>query len=173
MDIRPNDLGRLTLGPCLALSLVLGTACRSQEAKDDKPEPIPAVAERALGPWTRAFEKQAVLIAERIRIEGPEDLLAHIVVRQEDELFAYETKTTPEGLLQTYRLKPEVAGQAVDIRGQLDGWTLSAQRELVILQRPGDAPVQVRADGSAKWLPTDGSTERSGPSLSFRGERGM
>ena len=42
--------------------------------------------------------------------------------------------------------------------------------ELVILQRPGEVPVTIVADGEAAYLPSDGP-ERREPRLQFRYQR--
>lgn len=146
------------------LPLLLLAACRTRTPEVRPPEN--ALLPR---PWTRAFEREAVLVADEIRIEGPEDLLTHIAVVQDPQTIDYETKTVSEGLLQELVVKPGAFGQ---VRAQLDGWTLAATRRMVILQRPGEVPVVVRAAGNALWAPTDGSGERREDRLEFRGRRG-
>jgi hypothetical protein len=113
--------------------------------------------------------RDAALIADEIVIEGPADLLDHVAIAQDPEVFAYVTRTTSEGLLQELTVKPGFG--PVEIRAQLDAWALAATRRLVVLQRPAEVPVLVRATGNAVWLASDGSPERREPSLSFRGER--
>jgi hypothetical protein len=120
-------------------------------------------------PWTTAFIGEAVLVADEIRIEGPEDLLTHVAVRQDPDEVEYDTQTVPEGLLQDLRVRPGIPG---DVRAQLDGWALSATRRMVILQRPGEVPVVVRARGNVLFVRADGTGEQRADELSFRGLRG-
>jgi hypothetical protein len=124
----------------------------------------------APGPWTLEFEREAVLIAHKITIEGPSDLLEHIVVRQEPGVVDMVQETTTAGLVQTLRRKPE-AGVG-EIRAWLDQWSIVALRELVILQRPGEVPVRVIAEGDAAWIPTAGGDELRRGRLEFTGQRG-
>lgn len=150
--------------PALLPLLFLLAACRTRTP--DAPPPENALVPR---PWTRAFEREAVLVADEIRIEGPEDLLTHVAIVQDPEAVQYETKTVTEGLQQELVVKPGAFGQ---IRAQLDGWSLAATRRMVILQRPGEVPVVVRAAGNVLWARTDGSEERRESRLEFRGQRG-
>jgi len=124
----------------------------------------------APGPWTREFQREAVLIADKITIEGPADLLDHIVIRQEPGVVDVVQETTTQGLVQTLRRKPE--GGAGEIRAWLDRWSIVALRELIVLQRPGEVPVRVIAEGTAAWLPTEGGDELRRPRLEFIGQRG-
>jgi hypothetical protein len=48
----------------------------------------------------------------------------------------------------------------VEIQAQIDAWTLAAWKRMVILQRPGEVPVTIRAQGSAVWAAAGGSGER-------------
>jgi hypothetical protein len=145
------------------LPLLLLTACRSNPDPTRDPDALTPEA------WTRAFAREAVLVADEIRIEGPQDLLLHVAVVQDAERVDYDTRTVSEGLLQELVVRPGVRGE---VRAQLDSWSLAATRRLVILQRPGEVPVVVRAAGRALWAPTDGSDEQRSDRLEFRGTRG-
>lgn len=119
--------------------------------------------------WTRAFLRGAVLVADEIVIEGPHDLIDHVVLQQDEESTAYTTKTVAEGLWQELVARPEMG---VEVRAQLDGWSLAAFKRITVLQRPGEVPVTVRALGKAFWAAADGSGERRQESLVFQGRHG-
>ena len=153
----------------LFLAAVLG-ACTST----DEPEPEPVFEQALPRPgsapvgWTTAFSNEAVLIARRVTIEGPSDLLEHVVIRQEPNVFDALQETVPEGLRQTLTRKPGVLGE---IRAWLDLWTVVALDELVVLQRPGEVPVRVVAVGEAKWIPVGDGQELERARLEFTGQR--
>ena len=151
--------------PVLVL-LACALACRQVEPREAS---APKVQGRETPAWTEAFMKEAVLTADVISIEGPSDLLDHVAIRQDPEAIHYETRTVPEGLLQELVSRPEFG---MEIQVQLDAWTLAAFRRMTILQRPGEVPVTVRAQGAAVWAPVDGSGERRDDALEFRGVHG-
>ncbi len=146
----------------LAAALV-PTACRSTEAETQGRRPP-----SARPPWTAAFLRPAMLVAEDVMIEGPDDLIDHIAVVQDPENTVYEVKTTERGLLQTTRIKTQ---RQVEIRAQLDALQIVALRRLRVLSRPGDVPVRVRASGEVWWQLADGSDEKRAPSLELVGQR--
>lgn len=148
----------------LLLLLTLPLACKA-------PEPAPAPPGLApgdtAGAWTQAFRQPANLVADEIYIEGPPALRDHIVVRQDPRSTRYSTEATERGLLQETSARAE-AGY-VEIHGTLDAWKLVAFRRIRWLERPGNAAVLVRAQGSAVWQSADGSMIRREPILEFRG----
>jgi len=151
----------------VALLLLSGAvACRQVTPKQSG---APSVLGREPRAWTEAFLKEAVLSADVIVIEGPSDLLDHIAIRQDPEAVEYQTRTVPEGLLQELVVRPQFG---VEIQAQIDAWTLAAWKRMVILQRPGEVPVTIRAQGSAVWAAAGGSGERREDTLEFRGARG-
>lgn len=150
--------------------LVLALCCACGGARAGEPKVPAADALLARGPWTRAFRAPAVLIADEIRVEGPDDLLAHFASLQDPGTTTYSSRTTDEGLLQETVMQPGVGG--AEITAQLDGWELHALRRLVVLQRFTDAPVTVRGSGNAYWASASGAGERRGEMLVFHGERG-
>jgi hypothetical protein len=152
----------------LSIGLVLLCACGASRASD--PAPAPAHDPLVPRPWTKAFLSPAVLIADDIRIEGPDDLLQHFASQQDPSITTYTSRTTGAGLLQETVLQPGVGG--VEITAQLDGWELRALRRLVVLQRFGDGPVTVRASGNAYWASASDGREKRAEVLTFRGERG-
>ncbi len=152
---------RLRILPALLLALL---ACRTRPVREESGSTGPPL------PWTLAFQKEAALVADEIRVEGPQDLLGHVAIRQDPDVIDYHMETTPAGLLQELRVKPDAG--AVAIQAQLDAWSLAAFRRLVVLQRPGEVPVTVRALGNAAWIPAQGNGERRAESLTFQGVRG-
>ncbi len=150
----------------ISTSLFLAVvACRS----DSGPKaPDPSGPLGAGNTWTDAFLGEAVLVADEIWIEGPEDLLEHVAIRQDPEVLDYATTTTSEGLRQEIVRKE--GESAAEIRAQIDAWSVVALQKLVVLQRPGAAPVRIVATGEAAWVPVSG-VEQRGPRLEFRGDR--
>lgn len=114
--------------------------------------------------WTSAFLQPATLLADRIRIEGPNGLLEHLVVRSDDKYFLRTAKATTAGLLQVTRARSSAGGELVG--GQLDRWQLSAFEEISVLIHPGLKEVRVVAEGDAFWRTPNGSEQR-GAQLSF------
>jgi len=126
-------------------------------AEDDEPLFTPA-------PWTERFSTPAVLVAERVRIEGPSGLMEHLAVLADDELFETTLRATAEGLVQTVRPRPEAQSSGVTVRAHLDAWQLVAFRELESVERPGDVPIRIVAQGEVTWRDRDGQ-QRTGPAL--------
>ncbi len=151
----------------LLLSFSAALACQAPKEPESALvlEPV-ALPSRA---WTDAFLRAAVLVADEIVIEGPRDLIDHVVLQQDQETTAYTTKTIPEGLWQELVVRPEMG---VEVRAQLDGWSLAAFRRITVLSRPGKVPVTVRALGKAFWAEVDGSGERRQENLVFQGFHG-
>lgn len=158
------------------LSLVLVTlvgACETPESSTSPyaraPDPnAPPPSEVVVAkPWTARFLKPAALVAQRVRIEGPDGLLEHCVMRQELGVLDLETKTTPDGLVQSARVKPGVAD--AEVRAQLDNLAIVATTEIVIVERPGPVDVTVTAMGDAFFQEKDGAQEQRGASLQIVG----
>ena len=151
----------------LLFALSLAHACQTPQ------EPRSAlVLEPAAPPartWTDAFLREAVLVADEIAFQGPHDLIDHVVHQQDKETTVYTTKTIPEGLRQELVARPEMG---VEVRAQLDGWSLAAFKRITVLQRPGDVPVTVRAPGKPYWAAAHGSGERRQENLVFQGVHG-
>jgi hypothetical protein len=147
---------------------VAAAACSSPAAE---PETEAPVRQSMLPPWTSAFYEPAVLLADVIDVRGPEDLLAHLVVAQNPEVLEYSSRTTTAGLVQEVQVRPGTPG-LVEIKAQLDALEMVATRRLVVLQRPGNAPVEIRAAGNAYYARADGSGERRESVIRLVGERG-
>jgi len=165
-------MARTTRSLVILVSLLLSLWSCSSTPESVEPELDPTgLRARKLTPrpFPAAFQAEAVLVARRISIEGPEDLLEHVAVRSDNRLFATTVETTEKGLLQRIRRRPQA--HDVDVRCQLDGWQIAALDELVILQRPGEVPVSIVADGEAAYIPSDGGPTRREPRLQFRFQR--
>jgi hypothetical protein len=158
----------------LAVALIGVVACGSPDKKTQSPfapapdpnEPEPTGALK-IKPWTDAFVKPAVLLARDVRVEGPDGLLEHFVSRQELDIVDIQTKTTPDGLLQTITLYDGVPNG--EIRAQLDNLAITCLHRLEVLERPGDVPIVVVATGDAYYQETTSKMEKRGPSLRFEG----
>jgi len=158
----------------LLLALALG-ACMTpaEEPASDEPAPKPRVfadhsQETLQRQWTTEFQGTAVFVADEVMIDGPSDLVHHIAIEQDPEVHRLTTRTVKEGLRQEVTLAEGTAGR--EVRAQLDGWNIVAMRRLVVLQRPGDAPVRVVGTGNAALLRSDG--EQRATRLEFRGDHG-
>lgn len=154
--------------PCLALlALAFAPACRSAPAPQPEQglelEPLTLPARS----WTREFQREAVLIADEIEIEGPPDLVDHVALQSDPETNLYTSQTITQGLFQELLSRPEMG---TPVRGQLDGWSLAAVRRITVLQRPGEVPVRVRARGNVYWAAADGSGEKRENQLEFVGQ---
>ncbi len=163
----------MTTSGVLILTTLLYACGSTDETPEPEPDPQfgPALARpgSAPGPWTTAFEFEAVLIAKRVVIEGPADLLEHVVIRQEPAVFDALQETTTRGLKQTLTRKPGALGE---IHAWLDLWTVVAMDELIVLQRPGEVPVRVTAVGEAVFQKTAGGDALRKGRLEFIGQRG-
>lgn len=152
----------------LLSSSILACLCAcSSPARDSKGPAAPATT-AAPAPWTRTFLEDAVLSAEEVRVEGPPELLQHIVVVQDSNNHLYVERTVPEGLLIRAELKPDGTGDA--IRAQLDQLTITADRVLTVLVRPGTVPVSVDARGDVYHCRVATRAEQRAPSLRLVGE---
>lgn len=156
--------------PALALCALLG-ACAATgvpvegtgAAPTGTPPPPPRLT---TAPWTEAFDRPSVLIAEVIEITGPDRLAQQFVARQDPGLVDYAVETVSTGLQQTYTV---VAGGGA-AEAQLDAWRLVATKRMVVTQNPGRVDVLVRARGDVFFQPTDAPQPVRGPEFSLRGE---
>ena len=159
----------------LIASLFLAAlACKGPEPGPEPSEPLGQVAPRPPAlPWTRAFEEPSVLIADVVRIEGPEGLRDHVAQHQDPDIAEYSIETTTEGLLQLTRAREEglAPGEFRELRMQLDGWSIVALRRIELLERPVEVPVTVVATGDVTFTRVDTGERRNGARLEFRGER--
>ena len=166
--------------PLLALGLLVLAAagCRGTPSEPERTGPGgeagaeegPPAHLRVQKPWTLRFLHPAQLVADEVRIEGPDDLLEHVAVRQDPAATTHRQQTTELGLLLTTEALPGLVG--VEIRAQLDALEIVALRRLVVLQRPGEVAVTVRASGDVWYRRVDGSDEQRAETLELSGERG-
>ena len=118
-------------------------------------------------PWTDAFLGRAMLLADRITIEGPAGLVEHCVMTLDDALFERTERPTADGLEWVLKPRAGVGSQEL-LRAQIDAWRLAAFKEIRMDLRAGMREVIVTAEGNALWQDTDG-TEKRGARLLFRG----
>lgn len=156
--------------PALASLLALVAACSTPERASSglaAQVPPPPPVEPA---WTEAFHERALLVAERVRIEGPPGLLAHVATRPDPDVHERSERTTPDGFLQELRAKRSFPGS--EIQAWLDGLEIAALRQLTVLERPGSCPVRVIAEGEVLWRSLESGSERRQPRLELVGEVG-
>ena len=108
-------------------------------------------------PWTDAFSERAILLADRILIEGPAGLIEHLVMTLDDA----------DGLEVVLKFRGDGDGQGL-LRAQIDAWNLAAYKEIRMDLHAGLNEVTVTAEGNALWKDTDGGEKRSAR-LQFRG----
>jgi len=121
--------------------------------------------------FTERFAQPAMLLADRIEVYGPADLLEHLALRQDSEGFALSIKTTTAGLRQELTRKPQVLGG--EAFAQLDQWQLFALHKLIVVQAPDDQPVRIVAFGQAVYLPKGaGEQELKQERITFTGQHG-
>ncbi|MEO0651724.1 MAG: hypothetical protein AAFZ65_13695 [Planctomycetota bacterium] len=154
------------LRSCVGIALLGALAgCGSTPDNDSQLDLPPPPPRLTTGPWTDAFVQEAVLIADRIEIRGPDRIADQLVAHQDPASIAFASATTSEGLVHTYRaIAPRARAAA-----QLDQWQLVALRELVVVQEPGEVDVRIRALGQAFFQVVGETDERRGPELTFRG----
>ncbi len=122
--------------------------------------------------FTDRFEAPAVLIADRIEVQGPSDLLEHLALRQDSPGFDSSMRTTREGLRQELTRVPGVVGG--EAFAQLDKWKLYALHKMIITQAPDDQPVRILAFGQAVYVPGgDTSKTVKKNQMNFIGEHGQ
>jgi hypothetical protein len=146
-------------------SLCLAACESNPPAPEGSAVPAAAGAAQAVAPpWPTTFMEPAVLVAREVRIEGSEALRDHLALRIDPNLHEYVVKTTPEGLLQEVTLKAGNEGEVVHC--YLDRLEIAAERKVIVLERPGRAPLNVTARGEAFWQ-QPGKPEQRGEFLSF------
>jgi len=152
--------------PILVLSLAAG--CGSSGVSDSTVDAPPAGGAPAPPrPWTGEFLQPAVLVAARVRIEGPQGLLDHVVTRPDPLSHLHSEATLPEGYLQKLSQRP--GAPEAEIKAQLDQLVIAATQRLEILERPGPVDVVVIAEGDAFWSPQGPGEARRGASLRIVG----
>ncbi|MFO1011523.1 MAG: hypothetical protein U1F29_15795 [Planctomycetota bacterium] len=133
-----------TVGILLVLAAALACSAPRKESRGTEAPSLgskPAVVK----PWTDAFQKPTLVLADEIVIEGPDGLIEHVATRADLEVQTKRERTTAQGFLTEIGLKPGVA--PVEIRAFLDRYELVAMKKLTVLERPGPVDVLLRADG--------------------------
>lgn len=165
LRIRGPILSALFLGSALALGSCV-TVDESGDSTDSSMQPELREPPKPR-PWTATFRAPALLIANNVYIEGPQGLLDHVATRSVDEFHSYVAETLPEGFRQSYRvLRPEVA---VELRSYLDALEIVAFNELVVIEKPGELDVTVRATGDAFWRDTTSGNEKRSFEITLHG----
>jgi len=148
---------RLLLTLLLATSPLLA-ACGAVPAEGSgggAPTPEP----QEVRPWMPYFVAPQSLIADEVRVEGPDGLLEHVALGHEPELHVYTTETTPDGLLQVVELRPGMDPMEEPIRVQVDSLDMRVLKRVVVLERVGQPPLRIEARGQAWWAREDGQGE--------------
>lgn len=170
----PSLLPLTSVPATLALLLLAGCTSSHPTSHDERPSDAapPGTEARPMPegmlPWTDAFQKSAVLLANEVRVEGPQGLIAHVATVSNSELLDRVEKATPEGFLQVIRLKEGVHG--VEIKAQLDRLTIVALERLSVLEHPGAASVVVDAKGEVFWQDLETKAEKRGEALRLEGK---
>ena len=163
MKKHTNTLALLTLF-CAALVSCTSTGdADTQETSIDSGPPSPLVQHA----WTTEFEQPTLLFADRVYIEGPRGLLDHFAARAVEEYHSYEAETVPDGFRQTYKVVRPTAG--VELRAYLDALELVVMNDLVVIERPGELDVVVRATGNVYWRNSSTGEEHRASQLNFTG----
>ena len=149
------------LACCLALS-----ACGSTGGTEADTRAGGAPTEPLVRPWTPSFTRVGLLLADEIAIEGPKGLLEHVATRPIEPHHRQNVETVPEGFRHEIVVADPTA--PLEIRGHLDSLEVVALRRLVILERPGDVRVTVRATGNVYYKPEGGDEVRR-QSLALQG----
>lgn len=146
-------LKRLSL---LVLGFTFAVACVNTQ-KDTRPSAAPAktaapnapVAPPAPKAWTDKFQQRALLVADEVRIEGPDGLLDHVASSIDPETLTRTEKVTPDGFLTT--IEHKTGAPPGEIKVQLDRTEIVALRRVVLLERPGPVDVVLSAKGDILW----------------------
>jgi hypothetical protein len=160
--------------PIALLLLAAGCTSSSPTSHDESPgkaaaaEPEARPMPDAMLPWTDAFQQSAVLLANEVRVEGPQGLIAHIATVSNSEQLDRVEKATPDGFLQVVRPKEGIHG--VEIKAQLDRLTIVALERLTVLERPGAKAVIVDAKGEVFWQDLESKAEKRGEALRLEGK---
>jgi hypothetical protein len=119
-------------------------------------------------PWPSTFLDESILMAEVVRIEGPPRLRDHLALMQDKDHHELEVTAIATGLLQRTSVREDIEYHA-PIRCQLDRLTILAERELLVLERPGEVPVSITAEGDAFYKLTGAAEEQRGARLTIVG----
>lgn len=121
-----------------------------------------------LKPWTDRFQRLTHLVADEIRVEGPDGLLAHLATRTDANAHKKIERVTTQGFLMEITLEPEAA--PLEIRAYLDRFELVAMKKLVVLERPGPVDVVVLALGDVFLKDGESEAAQRAPTLRIEGK---
>lgn len=155
---------RLTRLLVLALAAAASSACGGTGAA---PDPRPGGQE--VRPWKAYFSAPQALVADEVRIVGPEGLLEHVALGHDPTAHVYTTETVPEGLLQVVELRPGVNAVDAPIQVALDALDMRVLRRVEVLEKVGLPPLEVLAEGNVWWAREDGRGEVREASLRLPG----
>ncbi len=152
------------------LAPLLLAACTTTPAGEEpapRAEAAPAApTEAPRASWTEDFRREAVLVADEIRIVGPRGLLEHVVVQQDATNHSHDVEATPEGLV----LDSVATTNAIQpIRAQLDGLSLAATRGLRVLESVNAVDVVVEANGEVYYRDIEAGKESRSPRVRLVG----
>jgi len=149
------------------VTLLFATACVTTKRDNTGA----SVAKRSLATsqsgWTTDFLRNRLLVADEVRIVGPEGLRAHIVTRFDPAFATRKEETIPEGYLQTFHAKP---GADRALACYLDKLQIQVIRKLTVLERPGPFDVVVEAVGEVYYVDIDAHREQRLPSVRIEGK---
>lgn len=151
------------LAPSAPADVPVDTRAADDPADDVAGTPTTAAAPAAEArpdgpkPWTDAFGQKAVIVAEHVRIEGPDGLLDHIAVSADDAF--YERTVSHEGTTLT-QVTLRLGDEVPIIRGQLDQWQIAAFRRITVIEHLEPCDVTVVATGDASLRDPLGKEER-------------
>lgn len=153
-------------------ALALAAACANTR-KDTRPSAEPAHSAAPVAPpapkaWTDRFQQRALLVADDVRIEGPDGLLDHVASSIDPETLTRTEKVTPDGFLTTIEHKN--GAPPVEIKVQLDRTEIVALRRVTLLERPGPVDVVLTASGDVLWTDLATKQESRPPQLRIEGK---
>ncbi len=117
--------------------------------------------------WTDEFLRPQVMIANEVRVVGPQGLRSHVATRFDPETVIRTEKTVPEGYLQTFRVK---LGEEGEIGCFLDQLEIHALRELIVLERVGPFEVVVEGVGEVYFADVEAGREERVPNVRLVGK---
>lgn len=119
-------------------------------------------------PWTEKFQTPTLVIADELRIEGPDGLLDHLATRMHAEAHVKRERVTEEGFLQEFSLASGVA--PLELRAYLDRYELVAMKRLHVLERPGPVDVVIVAHGDVFVRDAASQAVQRAPTLRIEGK---
>lgn len=116
--------------------------------------------------WTTEFMRRRLVVANDVRITGPQGLRNHLATRFDPNQTRRHEETTPEGYLQVYTQKP---GATQQLATYLDKLEIHSTGRLTVLEQPGEVNVVVVASGDVYFVDLDSHDEQRVPTLKLTG----